>query len=175
MMYNLTDQRNAIRELQRYLLEISYATDGIPRLSIDGIYGKETRRAVTSFQERNGLPPSGEADFATWQEIYRQFLQAQAARTSAPMLLPRGILPLALHAQGSEVMLLQTLLYAMRETMATIPPISQNGHFDPETQRALRAYPTTRHLPPSGVLDHETWAALTRDYQNRTSMPHHAG
>ena len=168
-MYNLTDERNAIRELQRYLLEISYATDGIPHLSIDGIYGEETRRAVLLFQSRNGLSPSGEADFATWQEIYRQFRQARDARTELPALLPRGILPLALHARGSEVMLLQTMLAAMRDVMSEMPPISQNGHFDQETQRALRAYQTVRRLPPSGVLDSETWAALARDYQNRPS------
>lgn len=166
-MYNLTDPRNAIRELQRYLLEISYATDGIPHLSIDGIYGKETREAVSLFQMRNGLAATGEADFATWQEIYRQFLYAREARTGRPVLLPPLSLPLALHARGSEVMVLQTLLAAMREVVPAIPTLSQNGHFDAETQRALRAYQTYRRLPPSGILDGETWALLARDYGAR--------
>lgn len=173
-MYNLTDERNAIRELQRYLLEISYATDGLPHLSIDGIYGDETRSTVLLFQTRNGLPTSGEADPATWQEIYRQFRQARDDRTTRPFLLPPDALPLSLHMRGSEVMLLQILLSALGESMHELPPVSMNGHFDPQTQRALRAYQEARSLPPSGVLDGETWEAMTTDYQRRPDLLHHA-
>ena len=173
-MYNLTDQRNAIAELQRYLLEISYATEGFPHLSIDGIYGDETRAVVTQFQARNGLTQSGEADFATWQEIYRQFAAAREARLGRPLLLPPGSLPLALHASGSEVLLLQVLLNGMRETMPQIPHLHQSGHFDIETGRALRAYQAQSNLPASGILDEESWARLTRDYQSRNRSRAHA-
>ncbi|MBO5052467.1 MAG: peptidoglycan-binding protein [Clostridia bacterium] len=173
-MYNLTDQRNAIAELQRYLLEISYATEGLPHLSIDGIYGDETRAVVTQFQARNGLTQSGEVDLATWQEIYRQFAAAREARVGAPLLLPPGSLPLALHASGNEVLLLQVLLNGMRETMPGIPPLHQSGHFDIETGRALRAYQGQCHLPTSGILDEESWARLTRDYQSRKCSRVHA-
>ena len=174
-MYNLTDKRNAIRELQRYLLEISYATNGLPHLGVDGIYGDETRTAVSAFQLRNGIPQTGEADPTTWAEIYRQFASARRARTEQPVLLPAGALPLALHARGSEVALLQTVLHALRTEMKEIPALSQTGHFDADTQRALRAYQVIRHLPPSGILDGDTWALLERDYRSRPGIPHHAG
>ena len=174
-MYNLTDKRNAIRELQRYLLEISYATSGIPHLAVDGIYGEETRATVAAFQLRNGLPVTGEADPSTWSEIYRQFDQAREARLAKPILISAAILPLALHARGSEVFLLQTLLDEVRLFLPELLPVAQNGNFDGETQRALRAYQTIRHLPPSGILDKETWNNLATDYQNRAKPPRYAG
>ena len=164
-MYNLTDKRNAIRELQRYLLEISYAEGGLTHLAADGIYGEETRAVVSAFQRRNGLAATGEADPETWAEIYRQFEAARRARQGRLLLLPRDALPLSLHARGSEVMLLQTILLALREEMSEIPPLSQTAHFDAQTQRALRAYQMVRRLPPSGILDEETWAHLVRDYE----------
>ena len=173
-MYTLTDKQNAIREVQRFLLEISYATDGIPHLSIDGIYGPQTVNAVSIFQQRNGLPTSGEADPDTWAELFRQYESARAARIELPSLLPPNKLPLSLHARGSEVMLLQVLLDAMRDTVGHIPSVSINGHFDPETQRALRAYQTHRHLPASGILDADTWRFLTRDYQTARNRTRHA-
>lgn len=174
-MYDLTDERRVTRELQRYLSELSYATAELPHIAVDGILGEETRQALSRFQERNGLPATGQADPRTWAEIYRQFCAAREARTARPILLPAESLPLALHARGSEVMLLQAVLTALREIIQDIPPLGQNGHFDTETQRALRAYQAHRRLPPSGILDGETWAVLAADYQDRAAIPRHAG
>jgi peptidoglycan hydrolase-like protein with peptidoglycan-binding domain len=174
-MYDLTDERRVTRELQRYLLELSYATAELSHIAVDGIYGEETRQAVSRFQERSGLPITGQADPRTWEEIYRQFYAAREARTARPILLPAKSLPLALHARGSEVMLLQTVLSALREHIQEIPPLGQSGHFNTETQRALRAYQIHRRLPPSGILDDETWAMLAADYQDRAAIPRYAG
>lgn len=78
-MFDITDT-SPVRELQKYLLEISYATHGYPHLSIDGIFGVETRDVVSRFQQRNRLPVTGVADRRTWEAIYRAYLTALAAR-----------------------------------------------------------------------------------------------
>ncbi len=171
-MYHIINESQAIREIQRYLLEISYATDGLPHLSVDGIYGEETRGGVREFQRRNGLEASGQVDPATWDELYRQYDLARRERIEQPPLLPPDALPLALSAEGSEVALLQVLLVALQAELATLPPLRQSGRFDQETQRALRAYQVARRLPASGILDRETWQHLTQDYQNRDPGRH---
>lgn len=78
-MFDITGT-SPVRELQKYLLEISYATHGYPHLSIDGIFGAETRDVVSRFQQRNRLPVTGIADRRTWDSIYRAYLVALAAR-----------------------------------------------------------------------------------------------
>lgn len=166
-MYDLTDVKSAVWEVQRYLLEISYATEGLPHLTLDGLYGEETRAAVMLFQARNGLTETGEVDPATWALLYHQFQEAEQARTAGLPLLPHGTLPLSLYAEGSEVLLMQVLLRGLAEGREGLLPAPINGRFDMETQRALRRYQGERSLPSSGILDAATWAALAEDYQNR--------
>ena len=76
MRYNVEDKKSAVRQLQRLLLEISYSSDS-PRISIDGIYGKNTREAVRRFQSRCGLPVTGDTDFETWCALLSEYKAAR--------------------------------------------------------------------------------------------------
>lgn len=163
-MYAITDRAAALRLLQQYLLEISYATEGLPHISIDGVSGPETVRAVRLFQEQNNLPVTGEADYATWQEIFRHHAYARAARTIMPTLLPPTSLPLSLRAEGSEVYVLQILLATLCDKYPSLPCVRLSGRYDPETQYAVRLYQGYHGLPPSGTVDIATWEALAEEY-----------
>ena len=67
MMYRIEDKEKAITAIQRYLLIISQVNRFLPHITVDGVYGKETKEAVTIFQTLNGLEASGEVDFATFE------------------------------------------------------------------------------------------------------------
>ena len=62
-----------VRQLQYMLSILSDFIPSIPPLSIDGIYGPATRRAVLAAQRRFALPETGTVDARTWDEIYDQF------------------------------------------------------------------------------------------------------
>lgn len=81
-MFDITNA-SAVRELQKYLLEVSYATHGYPHLGIDGIFGEETRSVLSLFQRRNRLPVTGIVDRRTWQALYAAYLPALLARVPA--------------------------------------------------------------------------------------------
>lgn len=78
-MFDITGSA-PVRELQKYLLELSYATHGYPHLAIDGVFGKETREAVALFQRRRRLPVTGVVDRRTWEAIYSAYLPVVSAR-----------------------------------------------------------------------------------------------
>ena len=64
---------NKVRQIQEQLNTIAGAYPAIPRLAVDGIYGQETEKAVSSFQDVFGLPVTGIIDYPTWykiQEVY---------------------------------------------------------------------------------------------------------
>ena len=166
-MYDIQDKAAAIRLLQTYLLEISYATEGLPHISVDGVAGEETNRAIRLFQGQNGLPVTGYADYATWLEILRHYRPALAMRTAAPTLLPAHALPLTPRSTGSEVLLLQTLMNAMRGRYPDLPQIGASGRYDGETAHAVRIYQGHHSLPPSGITDGETWEILVQEYGRR--------
>lgn len=163
-MYDISDRRNAIRALQRYLLEIAYAHEGMPRPAIDGIYGDVTRAAVRFFQETYGLPITARVEYRDFMAIYRSYLRALANRLPNPTLLPPTRLPLATGDSGSEVHLLQTILAELSADYGGLGAVRATGNYDNDTAQAVRAYQTQRLLPPTSVTDLMTWQALTRDY-----------
>ena len=67
------DSGEQVKLLQYMLSTLSAFIPEIPPLTIDGIYGPQTRDAVLAAQRRFGLPQTGIADNATWDEIYDQF------------------------------------------------------------------------------------------------------
>ena len=67
------DTGDKVRQLQYMLSILSAYISNIPPLSIDGIFGQETRAAVLAAQRRFRLPETGVVDRTTWDEIYDQF------------------------------------------------------------------------------------------------------
>lgn len=67
------DTGDKVRQLQYMLSVLSTYIQGIPPVSVDGIFGQATRAAVLAAQRRFGLPETGTADPSTWDEIYNQF------------------------------------------------------------------------------------------------------
>lgn len=166
-MYDISNPSLPLRLVQGYLLEISYAEDGLPHLSVDGVAGEETTEAIRLFQQQNGLPPTGKADLITWGTIFRRHEYAKILRTADPTLVPRNALPLLPRTVSSEVYLLQTMLNAMRPKYGGIPLLVQNGSYDLATENAVRMYQEHRLLPASGITDLATWEALAEEYGRR--------
>ena len=166
-MYDISNPAEPLRLLQGYLLEISYAEEGLPHLAVDGVAGEETTEAIRLFQEKNGLPPTGEADPITWETIFRRHEYALLLRTADPTLVPVHVLPLLPRTASSEVYLLQTMLNAMRPKYEGIPLLIQNGSYDLATENAVRIYQGHRLLPASGIADLVTWEALAEEYGRR--------
>lgn len=62
-----------VRLLQYMLAVLSEFINEIPSVTVDGIFGPNTAAAVRGAQNFFGLPVTGAADAATWDEIYDQF------------------------------------------------------------------------------------------------------
>lgn len=58
-----------VSDLQRYLQTISETLGNIPQVTVDGIYGENTRDAVSVFQSIYGLTVTGAVGPVTWQKI----------------------------------------------------------------------------------------------------------
>lgn len=69
--YNLTvgSSGDKVRQMQEQLDRIAQVYSNIPRITADGIFGQNTRRAVETFQGIFGLPQTGVVDFKTWYKI----------------------------------------------------------------------------------------------------------
>ena len=62
-----------VRQLQYMLSVLSSYISAIPPVTVDGVYGTQTRAAVLAFQRRYQLPETGTVGEATWDAIYDQY------------------------------------------------------------------------------------------------------
>ena len=67
------DRGVKVEHLQYMLQVLSSYIQEIPPVTIDGVFGPNTRDAVLAAQRRFGLPQTGVVDFDTWEAIYDQF------------------------------------------------------------------------------------------------------
>jgi peptidoglycan hydrolase-like protein with peptidoglycan-binding domain len=134
----------SVRQLQQLLINAGQSVGG----GIDGIYGTMTAGAVKRFQQAKGLPVTGAVDAATLQAL-------QAAGGGAPAA-PAG--SVAQGARGNQVTSIQRALIA-----AGIPVAGgADGIYGAETTNAVKQFQQARGLPPTGIVDAQTLAALGR-------------
>ena len=79
-----------VRQLQYMLAVLAEYISSVPSITIDGIYGRNTRGAVLAVQRRFGLPETGIVDAETWNLIYDQFSGIENTTLRARETFPDG-------------------------------------------------------------------------------------
>lgn len=125
---------NFVKILQ-YLLN-SYGSN----LSVDGVFGGATLRAVKQFQQNNGLSVDGIVGQNTWAKLLNLNPSSEVLR--------RG-------SRSSAVEYLQRLLLSFLYPITNI-----DGVFGPETENAVRAFQQENGLTVDGIVGQNTWQAL---------------
>ena len=95
------DTGEKVRHLQYMLSVLSAYISAIPPLSIDGIFGPDTRNAVLAAQRRFDLPETGSVDRQTWDEIYDQFSGIETTSLRDGERFPEGTAVPTFAAGGS--------------------------------------------------------------------------
>lgn len=159
-MYRIDRQPEAVREIQSYLRELGSFYGDVPKLSIDGIYGEETREAVRLFQKRSGIMETGEVDAETFSALYDAYLPLSKEKRDDASLIPLSVFPLRLGDSGSYIRILQSVLSELLREH-----IPQDGFFGRATENGIRALETRYGITPNGVLTAALWERLCADYR----------
>lgn len=122
-------------EILQYLLKWYGAN-----LSVDGVFGGNTQRAVLEFQRNNKLTADGIVGRNTWNKLLNLNPSSETLR--------RG-------SESSAVLFLQRLLLSY-----LYPITSLDGDFGPETERAVRAFQSENGLSVDGIVGRNTWQSL---------------
>lgn len=150
-----------IRELQRYLHDISYYDRNIPRIIPDGIYGAETADAVRQFQLQYGLQDNGEANPATWLaivEVYRKLLDVPVQLLS---VFPREIgETIGEGRDGFTVLVISAILSTLSRKYENLPAVEVDALYTAQLAQAVRAFQDISGLPQTGAVDRRTWNLL---------------
>ena len=160
-------ETEAITNLQRYLLQLSYFDDRIPPVPIDGIFDTATEEALRAFQSVAGLPVTGRGDATTWDALYLAYLESLAANglPEPVYIFPRFPETYSV-GLGDEGLLISAIRYLLRELMIDygggFEELPLLGTFDTATQGAVERFQSLHGLPVTGRVDRATWNALAR-------------
>jgi len=157
--------------IEFFLNVISTKYDTIEPVEIDTFYGPDTARAVREYQIIMGLNPTGIADQETLNLLYRD---AYSVLTSTPVeeltlpFLPyTGVdLTQGMGPEYPRIVLLEIMLNTISLTQPEIRPVEVGGGFDSNTRAAVIAFQSLYGLPPTGVVDEETWNRINEVYQS---------
>ena len=150
--------------LQVALNRIAQSYPAIPKIpTADGIFGPRTEATVRSFQQIFNLTPDGIVGPATWYAIVRLYTavtrlaelrsqgqQFYSINWSPPNALQEG-------STGDKVRQLQYMLAILSDYIPSIPPLTIDGIYGPETRRAVLAAQRRFALPETGTVDPRTW------------------
>lgn len=149
----------AVRLMQTYLNTIRIVYPSIPSLTVDGVFGNGTREAVTAFQNAFLLAPDGIIGPATWDYIVKQY-QLVTGGTSVSLEYPGT--PLRNGSAGSAVRLMQGFLAELRSPYPSLPAITADGVFGPNTEAAVRGFQRLFGLTADGIIGPVTWYEIIR-------------
>lgn len=130
------DSGDKVRHLQYMLETLSSFIPEIPPVSIDGIFGAQTRAAVLAAQRRFRLPETGSVDSSTWNQIYDQFagIETTALRNEERFPQNAGV---SQNARGAVRQGQQN--YSQTTTLTQYPGrILSSGSRDPVKQEVIR-------------------------------------
>ncbi len=154
------DTGDNVRLIQYYLAVISYFDNQIPAAEVDGEFGPMTKSAVTVFQQRFGIEPTGEVNRDTWNQLQKtytevsEFLKKEYV-TAGDEIYPGRILSIGM--TGDDVSSLQKLIQKISEKNSSVPTVEVTGTFDDQTEQAVRTIQSMNSLPVNGRVGLVTW------------------
>ncbi len=134
----IANRGNFVKILQ-YLLN-SFGAN----LTVDGVFGVGTQRAVQQFQKNNNLSQDGIVGRNTWNKLLNISPTSEVLR--------RG-------SRSSAVEFLQRLLLSYLYPITNI-----DGIFGPETERAVQVFQSENGLDVDGIVGRRTWQALLSSF-----------
>ena len=147
------DQGDEVRRLQYYLRVISNYFAQVRPVEMDGVFGPQTRSAVTDFQTRFGLGVDGIVGPRTWRALLDVYLGIAASAglvvTYPGTLLRQG-------SRGMNVWLMQDYLGVIGRRYP-LPPVEADGIFGPTTEATVIAFQRLFGLAPDGIIGENTW------------------
>ncbi len=161
-------EEQAIKNLQRYLRQLSHLNSAIPRPPVDGIYNDVTRSSLSAFQSQNGLPVTGVADERTWNLLYAQYLRSieDNSPPHAIVLFPRHHDAYEVYA-GEEsflVLAIQHMLHEIGVLYDDLGDFEMSGIYDEATAHAVGEFQVKNLLPRTERVDKKTHDKLVDSY-----------
>ncbi len=161
------DRGQPVLIIQYYLKFLSKFNNTLPDITVDGIFGEDTENAVKTFQSEHGLTPDGTVGERTWYAVldeYRKTVNSLPYEFQSYSSLIYPGYAITEGATGKAVEQLQTYLNVISQNLDSVPPVTVDGIYGPQTIRAVEAVQSLYQMPVTGFVGPLTWNAIVELY-----------
>lgn len=163
-------EENAIKNLQRYLKQLSYFYPSIVKdIIITGVYDSNTRMAVSNLQQESGLAATGIVDKVTWDMIFSYYLQSIEENSTSGCVsffydTPNNFE--IIYGDNSPIVRIIEVILDEISTVYTDfeNSVTENGIYDESKVKAIRIFQEINLLEVTGNVDSKTWNSLANEY-----------
>ena len=163
-----------VRAVQYYLHRLAAYYSDVPTVTVDGIFGAATARAVRAWQSHAGLAADGVVGRLTWDSLYTAAQQLQnsgpVVRVATPPLpsqtLRRG-------DRGIAVLRLSQLLLFLAQWLPEInflQPTVPSADFTAVLENAVRSAQQYFGLPQTGAVTTADWEVFREEAQRLAAV-----
>ena len=160
-MYELRDKKAAVREVQKMLRYIADKTEyDLPIVSIDGIYGEETKKTVSVFQKESGLSIDGRVDYETYLRLYAVYKEAREDRERIDYIITDEGFPIGIGVQNDDVTQIHAMIRELNKSYPELPKNLRGSYYSKETEKAIADLQKIFLYEENGILDAKTYERM---------------
>ena len=157
------DSGLAVKNAQVMLNRVANAYPSIPKVTVDGKYGKSTETAVKVFQSIFNLSIDGVIGKATWYELVRLYVGLNRFNElnslgqkyyDVSLAYPNA---LKFGDRGKDVKVVQYYINIIAENYGYLPLIAIDGVYGNDTVRAVKIFQRENGLQVDGIVGKATW------------------
>ena len=146
-----------------YLGAIAFLDNDIPNLKTNSVYNDNTKTMVLVFQNKYGLPATGEVTYTDWNLLkttYDKLLKTIPSEYSeyANELYPGYFLSKGM--TNNDVLRLQRFLLKICRYDKSIPGVRVNGVFDDLTESSIRKIQNDYNIIETGLVGPLSWEKI---------------
>lgn len=159
---------NPIISIQSLLRQVLfYDDDEISTIIPDGIFGPETKRAVTDFQRKRGMDANGVIDYETWRSIIDEFdrtAEKHFPPTNAA-IYPSADYTISPNEETSHLIVIQAMMNNIADRYKNVPKNELNGIHDEISVNAVEVLQGIFMMERNGIINKKFWEFLSRLYE----------
>lgn len=159
---------NPIISIQSLLRQVLfYDDDEVSTIIPDGIFGPETKRAVTDFQKKHNIEANGVIDYETWRSIIVEF--DRTAKTYFPptsaAIYPSADYTISPYEETPHLIVIQAMMNNIAQRYKNVPKNELNGIHDETSVNAVEVLQGIFLMEKNGIIDKAFWEFLSRLYE----------
>ena len=167
-MYDITNRKETIREIKKYLYAISTHTyPEIQRGTVDGIYDEETRDSVKRFQKIKSLEPTGIVDYPTFMALADEYEEILYESALSDSLIEYQSFPMIYGDMSEDVRLVNMMINELGNTYRVIGDVGNGSFYSKRTVKAIEKLEEIFGYEITGVTDARLYTRIKEELNSQ--------